>query len=201
MKKLLFTTLALTAAGLLFTGCQTTPSVRRVETGGTESITTMGLDMADLMSAAMQVTRELIVHDSIAGFVAKNGRKARLDVGAIINSTGQRINIDQVSERVTEELLNSGQITLVAHDAGAKAANTLDNFMSDAKVPVMKDQADYYLEGTLTKQVAREGRLVENTYTFMLRLNNRERDQVWKRSVDITKMGNASNQRGGWSVY
>jgi hypothetical protein len=89
----------------------------------------------------------------------------------------------------------------VAHDAGAVQANRVDNFLSDAKLPPMQDQADFYLEGNLIKQVAREGRLVENTYTFQLRLNDRNRSRVFMKSVDITKSGTSSSQRGGWSVY
>ena len=102
--------------------------------------------------------------------------------------TRERFNIRQVSERVTEELLNSGQITLVSHDLGAVQANNLDNFVADMRVN-LADQADYYLEGTVLQQSTQQGNRVENTYTFQLRLNDRSRNQVWKRSVDITKAG------------
>ena len=51
------------------------------------------------------------------------------------------------------------------------------------------------------KQVARAAGLQEKTYTFQMRLNDRERNQVWKRSVDITKMGKDTNRRGGVSIF
>lgn len=184
----------------LLSGCAST-QVRRVETGGAESLTTIGLDMADFMSAAQRMTRELIVHPSITEFAGQNGgRKPRIDVGSILNATRDRINIEQVSERVTEELLNSGQVTLVAHDAGAVQADKRDSFLSDAKIN-NSAQADYYLEGTIMEQVARADGLKERTFTFQIRLNDRSRNQVWKRSVDITKMGKDSNRRGGVSVF
>ena len=174
-------------AGGLLGGCaSSTPRV--IESGGVESITTMTLDIADLKAAAQRVTGELLTHPSITQFAEEHGRKPRLDVGAIINMTRERFNIRQVSERVTEELLNSGQITLVSHDLGAVQANNLDNFVADTRVN-LADQADYYLEGTVLQQSTQQGNRVENTYTFQLRLNDRSRNQVWKRSVDITKAG------------
>lgn len=188
----------LTMLGLLLTGCTT--AVKRVETGGTESLTTMGLDMADFMNAAQKMTRELVVHPSITEFSAQNGgRKPRIDVGAILNATRERINIEQVSERVTEELLNSGQVTLVAHDAGAVQANRRDNFLRDTKLTHV-DQADFYLEGNIMEQEARSSNLRERTYTFQMRLNDRSRSQVWKRSIDISKMGPRSS-RGNISLF
>lgn len=200
MKKNLATVVGMVGLCAFLSGCATS-QVQRVETGGTESLTTIGLDMADFMGAAQRMTRELIVHPSIAQFADQNGgRKPRIDVGSIKNATRERINIEQVSERVTEELLNSGQVTLVAHDAGAVQANKRDAFLGDAKIN-NADQADFYLEGSIMEQVARAGGMQERTYTFQMRLNDRSRSQVWKRSVDITKMGKDTNRRGGVSVF
>ena len=200
MKKNLATAIGMVGLCAFLSGCAT-PQAQRIETGGTESLTTIGLDMADFMNAAQRMTRELIVHPSIAQFADKNGgRTPRIDVGSIKNATRERINIEQVSERVTEELLNSGQVTLVAHDAGATTANARDAFLGDAKIN-NADQADFYLEGSIMEQIARAGGMQERTYTFQMRLNDRSRSQVWKRSVDITKMGKDTNRRGGVSLF
>ena len=192
--------LALTATSLLITGCETAMAPRRIDTGGLESLTTLQLDMADLLDATQRITQELLVHPSIAKFQSQNGRPARIDIGAIRNTTRERIKIEQVAERVTEELLNSGQVTVVAHDAGAQKANELDAFLSDAKV-TLDNQADYYLEGTISMETAYMGNIEERTYTFQLRMNDRSRNQVWKLSVDITKQGTSDNRRGGFSVF
>ena len=200
MKKLATPALLFSAACAFLAGCTTPAHPRRIETGGLESVTTMGLDMADLMDAAQRFTRELLVHDAIGNFQAMNGRLARIDVGAIINNTRERIRIEQVSNRISEELLGSGQVTVVAHDAAARQANTLDNFLGDAKVS-FQDQADYYLEGSIMQQIAQQGGLREVTYTFQLRLNDRGRNSVFMRTYDITKQGAGSNRRGGVSLY
>ncbi|NLL83513.1 MAG: hypothetical protein GX230_04645 [Lentisphaerae bacterium] len=200
MKKTILISLSSIVVAAMFTGCASTQP-RRIETGGLESITTMGLDMTDFMDAAQRMTRELLVHPSIAQFSARNnGRQPRLDVGAIRNTTRERINIEQVSERVTEELLNSGQVTLVAHDAASVQANKRDAFLSDTKLNDAA-QADFYLEGTIMEQIARGGGMQERTYTFQMRLNDRSRSQVWKRSVDISKMGKDTRRRGNTSAF
>lgn len=198
MKKALIWTGFAACGLLLLGGCKSMP--QRIETGGAGAITTMGLDMADFMNAAQRMTQELLVHPSIAQFEAKNnGRQPRLDVGAIKNVTRDRINIEQVSERVTEVLLDSGQVTVVAHDAGAVQAHKRDSFLSDSKISDA-GQADFYLEGVIMEQVAQFGKLQEKTYTFQMRLNDRSRNQVWKRSVDISKQGKGSS-RGGVSLF
>ena len=188
MKKILFSTFAVATAGALLSGCATPMAPTRIVTGGTEALTTMGLDMADLMETAQRATRELLTAPALTQFEAKNGRSPRLDVGTIQNKTRERIVIEQVSERIMEVLLDSGMITLVANDAGAKKASALDDFLSDSKLS-LQDQADFYLEGSILNQVAAQGGIQERNYTFQLNLNDRGRSQVWKRSLDITKQG------------
>jgi len=144
--------------------------------------------MQDLMDTAQRATRELLVAPAITQFKAQNGRLPRLDVGKISNNTRERITIEQVSERIMEALLDSELVTLVAHDSGAKTASALDDFLGDKKIN-LADQADFYLEGTILGQTVTQGRMLENNYSFMLRLNDRNRSQVWKRTLDITKPG------------
>jgi len=199
MKHLITSTLIIAGASLLVTGCAT-QGPTRVTTGGPGALTSMGLDMADLMDAASQATSELLVHRSISDFEARNGRQPRINVGSIINSTRERINIEQVSERVMDELLNSGQVTVVASDAGVVRSNELRAFLDDKKIN-LSGEADFYLEGTILQQITRQGGLQENTFTFQLRLNDSAtRSRLWSRNIDITKRGASTNRRGsvGW---
>ena len=193
MKKYLIAAGSIAGLCMMLSGCAST-QVQRHETGGADSITTFGINMADFMNAAQRMSSELVVHPSIAQFQQKNGRLARVDVGSIINATRDRITIEQISERVTEALLDSGQVTVVAHDAGAVRSNDRDAFLSDKAIN-NDGQADFYLEGTISKEMARAGSLQEETYTFQMRLNDRNRSQVWKRSVDITKQGKNQSRR------
>jgi PBP1b-binding outer membrane lipoprotein LpoB len=157
-------------SALIVTGCTTTPV--RVDTGGSGSFTTMGLDITDLMDTATRATQELMVHPSIAQFEAKNRRVPLIEFAPVVNSTRERINIEQVSGRVTEELLNSGQVSVVSVGA------------------VLPRPPDYYLDGLILQQVARQGSQQQITYTFQLRLNDpKTQAQVWARTLDITKQG------------
>jgi len=196
MKKLLTTTLFIAGASIILTGCATQPT--RIDTGGTSALTTMGLNMADLMDAATSMTRELLVAPAITQFEARNGRPPVISYGpgSIRNATGERITIEQVADRVMSELLRSGQVEVVASDALTKRASELDNFLNDGKLN-LQAEADFYLEGVIMKQTAVLGRVRENNYTFSMRLNNRERRQVWSQVNDITKQGANSNRRGG----
>ena len=199
MKHLLTTTLLAAGASIILTGCAT-PQPGRIDTGGTRAITTMGLDMQDLMDAATSMTGELLVHSSISQFEARNGRLPVISYGkdSIRNTTGERITIEQVADRVMSELLRGGQVEVIANDAGARRASELDNFLNDGKLN-LQAEADFFLEGTIMKKTAVLGNVRENTYTFSMRLNNRERRQVWSQVTDFTKQGANSNRRGGVS--
>ena len=188
-------------ACLLLAGCASAPSgPTRINTGSAEAITTMDLDPADYMEAARKVSAELLVFPVLTLFTEASGRNPRLDIGAIRNATRENIVIELFAERVMEALLDSGQVTLVAHDRAAIAANGLDRFLRDDKIS-LSDQADFYLEGVISLRQSRRAGVMEKTYTFMLRLNDRGRNQVWKRNVDITKQGADTNRRGGVSLF
>jgi len=196
MKHLITSTLLITAASVILSGCAT-PQPTRVDTGGPGALTTMGLDMADLMDVASAVTQELLVHPSITQFEARNGRKPVLDVGVIENSTPHRIRIEQVTGRINQVLLNSGQVEFVAHGAGTVAANAERAFLEDKKLN-LAHQADFLLEGVILQQIARQGNLQENTFTFQLDLSDaKTRRQVWIGNKDITMRGASTNRRGG----
>ena len=178
-------------AGFVFAGCQTTAIIdNRYEPS-----------LDDYKEVAQKITGELLTHPAITKFEAKEeGRLPRLDIGVIRNATRDPVVIAQFAERAMEELLNSGQVTLVAHDLAAIQANQLDQFLSDGKIS-LSDQADLYLEGVVSKLSSRGGGRMDVTYTFMLRLNDRERNQLWKKNIDITKQGGDPNRRGGVSLF
>ena len=197
MKHLLTSTLFIAGASIILTGCAT-QGPQRIDTGGTSALTTMGLNIADLMDAATSMTRELLVAPAITQFEARNGRPPVISYGpgSIRNATGERITIEQVADRVMSELLRSGQVEVVAKGAEAIRASELDNFLNDGKIN-LQAEADFYLEGVIMKNTATLGNVRENNYTFSMSLNNRERRQVWSQVHDITKQGANSTRRGG----
>ena len=65
--------LTVTSIIALSTGCSST-SVNRIQAGGTESLVSQNVDLADFKAAAAEVSQIIIVHPAFAKFEAKNGR-------------------------------------------------------------------------------------------------------------------------------
>ncbi|MBR4946881.1 MAG: hypothetical protein IKZ27_07825, partial [Kiritimatiellae bacterium] len=119
------------------------------------------------------------------------GRMPVVNVGSIVNKTDLSIDLAQVAGRINEDLLNSGLVEIVANDAGAIAASKEDAFMNNTAVN-RDDQADFYMEGTINLLTAQYDGVAEKTYTFQIRLNNRQRRTVFQKSIDMAKQGDKS---------
>jgi len=179
----------LVATVALFTGCATDSII--IDPGGATAITTMSVDLADFKSTAGAMVKELLVHPAIANFPQQNGGKLpALNIGKIINKSDTIIDMEQIAGRINEDLLNSGTVRLIANDAGARDANAQDAFESDRKNN-NAGKADFYLEGVIMVLAAKQGKIREKNYTFQLRLNGRNRDTLWQRTVDVSKQKRA----------
>lgn len=185
---------ALCILGLLLAGCAA-QQPRRIVSGGNEAFTTMGVDLQDFKNAAGQLTQAMLNNAQIAKFEQANGRLPVVNVGSIVNKTDLSIDLAQIAGRINEDLLNSGLVEIVANDAGAVAASKEDAFMNDAKVNA-DDRADFYMEGTLNLLTASFDGQREKTYTFQIRLNNRQRRTVFQKTVDMTKQGDKASAVG-----
>lgn len=181
-------------AGFVFTGCAA-KQPRRIAAGGNEAFTTMGVDLQDFKNAAGQLTQAMLDNRHIITFEAANKRMPVINVGSIINKTEISIDLAQVAGRITEVLLNSGLVEIVANDAAAVAASKEDAFMSGTAVNT-DDRADFYLEGTINRLSASFDGMSEKTYTFQIRLNNRQRRTIFQKSIDITKQGDKASAIG-----
>ena len=180
--------------GMLLTGCAA-QKPRRIVAGGNEAITTMGVDLQDFKNAAGQLTAAMLNNAHITGFEAKNGHLPAVNVGAIVNKTDLHIDMAQVAGRINEDLLNSGTVEIIANDAGAIAASKEDAFMNDVAVN-SDDRADFYLEGTINLITGTIDGLTEKTYTFQIRLNNRQRRTVFQKTIDMAKQGSKASAIG-----
>lgn len=180
--------------GLFLAGCAA-QQPRRIVSGGNEAFTTMGMDLQDFKNAASQLTQAMLNNAQVAKFEQTNGRLPVVNVGTIVNKTDLAIDLAQIAGRINEDLLNSGLVEIVANDAGAIAANQEDAFMSDTKVN-SADRADFYMEGTINLLTASFDGQREKTYTFQIRLNNRQRRTIFQKTVDMTKQGDKSSAVG-----
>lgn len=181
-------------AGLLLTGCAA-QQPRRIVAGGTQAITTMGIDLQDFKNAASQLTQAMLNNRTLLNFEAQNGRPPTVKVGQITNKSGDSIDLAQIAGRINEDLLNSGLVEIVADDAGSVAASEEDFFTSGENIN-RDHQADFYLEGTINMLSAYFDGQSEKTYTFQLRLNDRGRRTVFQKSVDIAKQGDRASAVG-----
>lgn len=178
------------ALALVLAGCAA-QQPRRIISGGNEAFTTMGVDLQDFKNAAGQLTQAMLNNAHVAGFEKANGRLPVVNVGAIINKTDLSIDLAQIAGRINEDLLNSGLVEIVANDAGAVAANQEDAILNNTTVNTA-DHADFYMEGTINLLTASFNGQREKTYTFQIRLNNRQRRTIFQKSVDMTKQGDKS---------
>ena len=192
MVKLKFFSIKTTAVAtaLLLAGCETTAVLdNRYE-----------LSVDDYGEVALEIARDLLTHPVLTRFEAREGRLPCLDIGVIRNATRDPVVVAQFAERAMEALLNSGRVTLVAHDPAAVQANHLDHFFNESQIS-LSGEADFHLEGVVAKSMSRGGGRKDVTHSFMLRLNDRNRNQVWKRTIDITRQGGDPNRRGGAGLF
>lgn len=145
MKKRFIITLCLAATGLLLTGCAT---------GGRPPVSPPSPPLDELMEVASRATTELLAHSSITD----TKTKPVMEFAPIRNSTRARIQVEQVTGRIEDELINSGLVKVVHPQA------------------VLSKPPDLYLDGLIMYQNA--------TFTFQLRLNDKN-GRVWGRSIDI----------------
>ncbi len=195
MKKITYTCMLAAGAALAFsTGCSTPPT--RIQAGGPTALTTMSVDLADFKAAASKMVQELLVTPQIANFPKNNsGRLPVLNTGSIVNNSDIQMDMGQLAGRINEDLLNGGVVELMAMDAGAVSAAKEDDWTSDKKT-ASNNRADFFLEGKIMVLRASEGDMREKSYSFQLRLNNRERRTVWQRTYDMAKQGSKGSSVG-----
>lgn len=194
MKKALFlATLALVSCFGI--GCSTPP--RRIQAGGNEALTTMGINIQDFKRVASSLTQAMLRNSEITQFEAKHGRKPKIAVGTITRNVTGRIDFAQIEGRINEDLLNSGLVHIVAVDATSIARNKEQSFMKGEAVN-MSHVADFYLEGTITEKTDVYDGIGEKNYTFQLRLNTNDRLTVFSKTEDVAKQGDKGHMHSTW---
>jgi len=184
-------TMPSTIALLIVAGCGS--PARPIETGGTESITSVDeVDMQDINKAASGMLESLLVQGTLSS--ARN-RPAQLVMGAIVNDTSSRFDVGEMTYRMREQLVNSGQAAVVTtygstpEDPTAQDAAKRDAFLKgNASVPGV--DPDFSLTGKITQVKRQAGDVRQATYTFRLTLTNlRTGLEAWTKVVDVTKQG------------
>lgn len=185
--------LALTVLTLcpLLVGCG--GGARVIETGGTESITSVGeVDIQDLRNAAAGMLESLI---STGVLASDRGRPARLVVDRVVNDTSSSFSIDELLFRMREQLVNSGQVQVITTYGDTPESRVAQEelrrrAMQEGRSDFETLTPDYTLTGRVTQLRRSAGSTRQTTYTFRLTLTDvRTGLEAWTRNEEITKQG------------
>jgi hypothetical protein len=187
--KVILPLLAVSAA--LVSGCAT--KAHYVETGGRENIVTVGrINIQDFIQAANDATGKLLASGVLDR--VKNP-PAVLVLSRIVNSTGQQIETELITQKIRVALLESGKATFTttmglggnAEDPLAKGMQQQNEFMSDSKPQPLPD---YSLSGKIIETKVSEGDIRQATFSFQLTLtDSKTGNAVWASEKEITKQG------------
>jgi PBP1b-binding outer membrane lipoprotein LpoB len=169
-----------------------------IETGGTESIVSVGeVDIQDIMKASSGMLESLL-----ATGVLKEAphQPARLVLDHVVNDTSSVFDTGDLLSRMRAQLANSGQAEFeTAYGANAESQVAQDELKRKAflegKTADDVFQPDFALTGKITQIKRSAGRTKQTTYTFRLTLTRMfgTGGEAWSEVVDMTKQGTKSS--------
>ena len=164
-------------------GCGT--NAHYVETGGQNNIVNVGqINIQDFITAANSASDDLIssgVLDKVAT------PPAVLFISRIVNNTGEQVDTDLLTKKISIRLLNSGKAVTTSVDSAAKGYQQENEFLNDQQTTRLPD---FTLSGKIIETTASSGGTHQSTYSFQLSLNDTKNGyQVWEGEKEITKQG------------
>jgi penicillin-binding protein activator len=180
---------------VLWTGCAS-GGARRIETGGRDSITSVGqIDIQDFIAAAEASVGKLLASGTLDKVPTP---PAIMAVSLVRNDTGKQFDTDLLTKKIRVKLNNSGKAlttTTVSlndtpEDALAKKLQA-DREAVDGKsnVPL----PDFSLSGKILETRARAGDVRQSTFSFQLSLTDKRGLALWEGEEEITKQGKRSS--------
>ena len=166
-------------ASLAFLGACGSPP-RYIEPGGTESVVSVGeVDIQDIKKAAAELLDSLLK----TGVLKRSQRQPpELMIGNIENNSSSKWDIGELTGRMREHIVNSGQALTATPDEVKRRM-----FFDPTYLP------DYTLTGKITYIKRQAGRIRQTTYTFSLTLTDPSTGmEVWTKTDDLTKQGTKS---------
>ena len=177
--------------GAAAVGCESGP--RNVETGGANSLVTMGIDAGDIES----VVNDLLASMLETGVLSKAEHSpARISIERIVNDTSQRFPIEAIEDAMREQLVNSGlaQVIMTKESREVREGAKREQFISGGAANI---QPDFILIGKIFQLESRQGKNVERTYYVSLKLafaagENRNLE-AWTKRSSFTTQGRKSD--------
>jgi PBP1b-binding outer membrane lipoprotein LpoB len=172
-------------------GCE---RARYIESGSPEGIISVGeVDIQDITRASSGMLESLLETGVLK--TAKN-KPAEMVIDYVVNDTSSRFSIDELTYRMREQLVNSGQAAVVTtygqtpEDKTAQDLLRRQAFLKGERATDVPDP-DFSLSGKITQIKRTAGDTKQVTYTFRLTLTNiRTGLEAWTKTVSMTKVGN-----------
>ena len=202
------TSVIITLAGLLIAGCGSTETVM-IDTANDEGKPVMGLDYRDFNQAASEMVQSMI---SSGALKKSGGGRYVMTTARVTNDTMQRIDTDQLTAKIEQELMNSGQVVMTAAVGGQGAPDEMIYEMRDIRDSATGDEFQQdTLAGKRTliaPELSTSGKILQRNirydrnrqqveYYFQLRVTDLTTGLVfWQNETIIGKRG--SNRSVSW---
>jgi uncharacterized protein (TIGR02722 family) len=132
---------ALVVSAMMFVGC--TPPTKTIDTTNDEGKAVMELDYRDFDKAAVEMVQSMLA----AGVFKKpDGSRYVVTTAKVVNDTMQRIDTEQLTFKIEQELMNSGQVTMSAAVGGNGAPDQMVHQMRDLRD---SEKSDEFKKGTM----------------------------------------------------
>ena len=175
------------AASSFVAGCAS--DAQYVQTGDKQQIVSLGqINIQDYANAASKAVTKLLE----SGAIDKVAQPpALLELSRIINNTGQQVDTDLLTKKISVALLQSGKAVTKTVDSKAAGYQQENEFMNDQKRTKLPD---FTLSGKIIETVDRAGNTRRTTYSFQFSLNDTKQGiQVWEDEEEIGKQGTRSS--------
>jgi hypothetical protein len=132
---------AMVVLTLVFAGC--TPATKTIDVTNDEGKAVMELDYRDFDKAAVEMVQSMIA----AGVFKKpDGSRYVVTTAKVLNDTMQRIDTDQLTFKIEQELMNSGMVTMTSAVGGKGAPDQMVHQLRELRD---SEKADEFKQGTL----------------------------------------------------
>ncbi|MHC4104253.1 MAG: penicillin-binding protein activator LpoB [Planctomycetota bacterium] len=202
------TSVIITLAGLLIAGCGSSETVN-IDVVNDEGKAVMGLDYRDFNQAASEMVQSMI---SSGALKKPGGGRYVMTTARVTNDTMQRIDTAQLTAKIEQELMNSGQVVMTAAVGGKGAPDEMIYEMRDIRDSATGDEfKQETLAGKRTliaPELSTSGKILQRNirydrnrqqveYYFQLRVTDLTTGLVfWQNETIIGKRG--SNRSVSW---
>ena len=202
------TSVIITLAGLLIAGCGS-PETVNIDVVNDEGKAVMALDYRDFNQAASEMVQSMI---SSGALKKPGGGRYVMTTARVTNDTMQRIDTAQLTAKIEQELMNSGQVVMTAAVGGQGAPDEMIYEMRDIRDSATGDEFQQdTLAGKKTliaPELSTSGKIIQRNirydnnrqqveYYFQLRVTDLTTGLVfWQNETIIGKRG--SNRSVAW---